>query len=35
VGVWGVPPAEANVKWFSVASPGPAGNFYFFMDAGR
>jgi hypothetical protein len=20
---------EANVKWFSVASPGPAGNFYF------
>ncbi len=30
VGVWGVPgpqPPEANVKWFSVASPGPAGNF--------
>ena len=24
VGVWGVPPPEANVKWFSVASPGPA-----------
>ena len=23
---WNQPP-EANVKWFSVASPGPAGNF--------
>ena len=44
VGVWGVPPAAggkrtaggtANVKWFSVASPGPAGNFfYFFPGAG-
>ncbi len=22
-------PPEANVKWFSVASPGPAGNFCF------
>ena len=22
-------PPEANVKWFSVASPGPAGNFLF------
>jgi hypothetical protein len=28
VGVWGYPQQpEANVKWFSVASPGPAGNF--------
>ena len=32
VGVWGYPqPPEANVKWFSVASPGPAGNFSFFF----
>jgi hypothetical protein len=22
------PPPEANVNWFSVASPGPAGNFF-------
>ncbi len=31
VGVWGYPqPPEANVKWFSVASPGLLGIFSFF-----
>ena len=27
-----VPRGEANVKWFSMSSPGPAGNFCFSIE---